>query len=205
VGRGLTVLLGAQGAGKTRLMRLLLGIEAPREGTLTVAGCSLPRQAIAARAKVGYVSESPAFYPDMTGVQLSQFLGGVYRRWKPKRFYELLARLGVPARRRIEALSPSLRARLALGAALAIEPELLLVDVPSELDALGRHELLLGVREERGSLPTLVATSRPAEVQGLAERVLVLGKGSLLYDGPPVEFGAEGQSLEAAYLERLRR
>jgi ABC-2 type transport system ATP-binding protein len=204
VGTGGTALMGPQGAGKTRLLRTLLGIEVAKAGRITVGGRAVPKEALEVRARVGYVPEAPAFYPDMTGTLLSQFLGGIYTRWKTPLYYELMARLGVPAKRRIATLLPAVRARLALAAALAIEPELLLVDIPAELDALGRSDLLLGVQEERGDIPVLVATSRPAEVEALAERVVVFARGSILYQGAPEAFAEGSSSFEAAYLSRIR-
>jgi ABC-type multidrug transport system ATPase subunit len=204
VGAGVTALMGPQGAGKTRLLRLLMGIDVAKAGTITVAGRGLPRDAIEVRARVGYVPEAPAFYPHMTATLLSQFLGGIYPRWKTELYYDLLARLGVPAKKQISVLLPTVRARLSLAAALAIEPELLLVDMPEDLDAMGRSELLLGVQEERGDVPTVVATSRPAEVEALADRVIVFARGSVLFQGVPAAFRQDASSLEAAYVQRIR-
>ena len=121
-------------------------------------------------------------------MQLARFLGDVYPSWSSDRYYDLLGRLGVPSRPAIDALYPAVRARLALGAALAIDPKLLLVDVP-ELDARGRADLLLGLREERGDRSVLVASAHPAELDGLADQLERQARCST----PPVPAGGAGR------------
>ena len=75
--------------------------------------------------------------------------------------------------------------------------------MPEDLDAVGRSDLLLGVQEEGGGAPALVTTSRPVEVEGLADRVIVFARGAVLYQGALEAFGQDGSSLESAYL-RIR-
>ncbi|RMG14780.1 MAG: ATP-binding cassette domain-containing protein [Planctomycetota bacterium] len=197
---GVSCLLAPPGAGKTALVRTLLGLERPRAGSVRVLGIDPQRRPLAVRARVGYVPERPAFFPGATPDALNRFYAGVYRRWRRVRFLELLARFGVPRRRRADDLPLGVRARLALAVALAHAPRLLLVDVPGDLEPLGRAELLEALRLERRGSACLFATDRPDEAVAFAERVLVLdAAGRARFWGKAEELRGEAESADKAY------
>lgn len=196
-----TALLGPEGSGKTALLRVLLGIDARAGGELSIFGVDPAREPLRVRQLAGYVPERAALYATMTAVGLGRFYADVQPAWQMKRYIDHLARLGVPPRHRVADLSPSLAARLALALALGHAPRLLVVDVPHDLDALGRHELLVGVDEETTTQTVLLATSRPHEVARLAEHVIVIAGGRVRFAGPTASLLARCRRLEVTTAE----
>ena len=131
----------------------------------------------------------------MTALALGRFVADLYPTWQMKRFLEHLARLGVPPRTRVADLPRAQVARLALALALGHGPRLLVVDVPHDLDALGRHQLLVGLEEEP-TCPVLVATAHAHEVERLAQHVVVLAHGQVRFAGAPKELTARCRRLD---------
>jgi ABC-2 type transport system ATP-binding protein len=199
VGPGLTAVLGRPGAGKRLLCEVLLGLAPRIAGELSVLQADPARDPLGVRRSVGYVPGDPGFYPHMSPEALGRFLRGLYPRWDERAYHDRLARLGVPVRRPSGDLPAALVARLALAVALAHDPGLLVVEEGGGLDALGREDLLLGLEEERdAALPTLLTSSRPAEVLGLADRVVVLAGGQVVASGTPEELAASTRRVEVA-------
>ncbi len=196
--RGVVGLYGPRRAGKSALLDLLLGLERRTAGELRVAGIDPGRQPLAARAAVGAVPQRIELYPFLDALALQGLAGDLYPRWQRKRFFALLARWGVPTRRRIEQLAPFGRARLALALALSHRPALLVLDEPADLDAAEHQALLDDALAERGEVPLLLLTAHPHRLEGrvdrLRDRLLVLSGGRLRFGGPP-----------AALLETVRR
>lgn len=195
-----TALLGPEGSGKTTLLRVLLGLEGRRQGEVDVLGHDPGRDAVTVRRLVGFVPEHPALYESMNALTLGRFVADLYPTWDARRYLDHLARLGVPPRRRVADLTRSQAARLALAAALGHAPRLLVVDVPHDLDALGRHELLAGVEDDAAASgrTVLVATSRPHEVARLARHVVVLAGGQVRFAGAAHDLLARCRRVEVA-------
>ncbi|MBX3466816.1 MAG: ATP-binding cassette domain-containing protein, partial [Planctomycetes bacterium] len=197
-------LLGPAGAGKTALLRVLLGLDARARGEVTVLGLDPGRDPLGVRRAAGYVPERPALYASMTAFTLGRFVADLYPTWDARRYVDHLARLGVPPRVRAADLPPAEAARLALAVALGHGPRLLVVDVPHDLDALGRHQLLLGLEDEAAADPgltVLLATSRPLEAERLAGHVVVLAAGEVRHAGPLPALRARHRRLEVGRAE----
>ncbi|MEW5719670.1 MAG: ABC transporter ATP-binding protein, partial [Chloroflexota bacterium] len=129
-------LLGPNGAGKTTTIRMLLGLLAPTSGRGAVLGFDIVKQAEAIRARVGYVSQKFALYPDLTVAENFDFYGGVYgvlRERLPERRAMILENVGLRGQEneRVASLAGGSRQRLALACALAHAPEFLFLDDPT--------------------------------------------------------------------------
>ncbi len=179
-------LMGPNGAGKTTVLRCVLGL-LRYAGTITVAGFDADRQGVQARARIGYVPQSPAFY-DLSArevVRLVARLRGV-RLADPR---ESLARVGLAedADRAVRTFSGGMQQRLSLAAALIGDPPVLLLDEPTaNLDAEARERLLELLSAFHGAGKTLLLSShRPQEVRGLVDRVVLLREGKVERDGLP--------------------
>ncbi len=184
-------LWGENGAGKTTVIRALLGL-VPFSGQVRLAGREMPREGRAARAAVGYVPQQLAYYEDMSSLGLLQFLAAL--RVAPRGMPEsLLERVGLAdhAAKAVGALSGGMKQRLALAAALLGDPPILLLDEPTaSLDAGARAELTALIADLRASGKTLlVTTHRLSEVAALADRVLVM-------DGGRARASCAAQALE---------
>jgi heme exporter protein A len=155
--------LGPNGSGKTTLLRVLAGLLRPTAGTVTVLGCSLPREGWRLRGRVGYLGHQPLLYRDLSGrenLRLAAALNGLEAGAAESRIGELLATVEMERRadERTAELSAGMRQRIDICRAVLHEPELLLLDEPeAHLDAGARSlaEPLIGA----GTGPTRVIVS----------------------------------------------
>jgi ABC-type multidrug transport system ATPase subunit len=182
-------LWGSNGAGKTTLIRCLLGITRYK-GRASIGGLDSSRSGRHARAMVGYVPQELAFHDDVRLGSAMSFFAGL-RRASPARAAQSLDAVGLTghSRKRVRDLSGGMKQRLALAIALLGDPPLIVLDEPtSNLDAAGRGEVVDTLQRLKASGKTLVfASHRPDEVISLADRVLVLERGSIQRDTTPLD------------------
>jgi len=183
-------LLGPNGAGKTTCLRILAGLLAPTSGRVVIAGHDMQHSPQRAKRHIGYLPERPPLYPEM---RVEEYLTQVARlRGIPpgavtRAVGRALRRCGLDAARRrlLGRLSKGYRQRAGLAAALVHEPELVILDEPTDgLDPVQMREVrgLIAELAERSAV--LVSSHALAEVQASCRRVLVLDRGRLLHDGP---------------------
>lgn len=181
------VLWGANGAGKTTVLRCVLGL-LPFEGAIHVAGEDVRRRGKDVRRRIGYVPQDVRFHAHQTVRETIRFYAQL--RAVPMRSAE--ARLqewglqDAPAQR-VGALSGGMRQRLALAIALLSDPPVLLLDEPaSSLDVKTKRDLNVHLEQLKANGKTLVLCShQTADVWRLADRVLVLSHGHLIAQGSP--------------------
>jgi len=178
-------LLGRNGAGKSSLVRCLLGEQRPEAGRSLLLGKDAWRERASVLADIGVVHESPDAPPSMTAAQLSRFCSRLYPRWDGAGLSARLQRFGVPENVPFGKLSRGQRGQVALGLALAPEPRLLVLDDPTlGLDPVARRsvfEELIGDLADRGT--TVFLTSHDLSgVEGIADRVGILQQGRLVLD-----------------------
>jgi ABC-2 type transport system ATP-binding protein len=194
-------LLGPNGAGKTTLLKILLGLLAPDSGQVEVAGHSPSTREgqLRLRQLVGYMPESDCLIPGQTGVEtmvLLARLSGLSEKDALSRTHEVLDYVGLEeARYRpVEGWSTGMKQRLKLAQALVHDPELVLLDEPTNgLDPAGRRHMLelvadLG-RVRKKSL--LVCTHLLADIERTCDHVIVLSKGRVLSSAPTASMVGE--------------
>ncbi|MDY7106701.1 MAG: ABC transporter ATP-binding protein [Actinomycetota bacterium] len=191
LGAGETVaLLGANGAGKSTTIDLLLGLAEPDAGTVTVVGLP-PRRAVAA-GKVGGMLQSGWLIRHLTVREVVTMVASLYPA--PLDVDTVLARTGTAAlaSRRTGTLSGGQAQRVRLALAIVGDPELLVLDEPTvALDVEARHELWAVVRDLATSGRTvLFATHHLDEADAFADRVVVLAAGRVVACGSPAEISA---------------
>jgi ABC-2 type transport system ATP-binding protein len=202
-------LLGPNRAGKTTLVKLLLSLSRPTSGAITRLG--RPARDRRTLGRVGYMHENHAFprYLSATEVlHLYAGLTGLPSDIIPKRCAELLDRVGLADRGRepISRFSKGMVQRLGLAQALAADPDLLILDEPTEgLDLFGRQLLRDVVAGVKRAGKTVVLVSHVlAEVQELCDEAAVLVAGELAYRGPLADLSAGG-GLEAGLTAVYRK
>jgi ABC-2 type transport system ATP-binding protein len=178
-------LLGRNGAGKSSLIRCLLGQQKPTAGSCALFGGDSWKTRGRAMAKVGVVPEDPDAPPEMTARGLSAFCARLYPSWDGAGVTTRLAHFDVPATTPFGSLSKGQKALVSLSLALASAPDLLLLDDPTlGLDAVARaafFDELVGELADRGT--TVLLTSHDlAGVEKMADRVGVLKGGRLVLD-----------------------
>jgi ABC-type multidrug transport system ATPase subunit len=183
---------GANGSGKTVLLRLLASLDRPTAGRVTIHGFDTVRRARPVRDRIGYVPEEPMLYDGITAEQYLQFVGrarGLGRQVRQVAVDTLLQVVGLDERRtrEVSTFSPGERRRLALAGALVHEPDVLLLDDPLRgLDGFARLEQLEVLRELRRLGSTMVlAGTRPEDLLEVCDAVAVLRGGQLTWSGTP--------------------
>ena len=192
-------LIGNNGQGKTTLIRLILGLIRPDDGTVLLNGAPLcwPRSAADKRA-IGYLPESVSFYPNLSGRRTLTFLGrlkGLRGSAVPDEADLLLERVGLAAvaGQPVRTYSKGMRQRLGLAQALLGGPRLLLLDEPTNgLDPDGIHEFydILGGLQRQG-VAILMASHLLAEIEPRLDRLAVLRDGVISKLGSIAELAAE--------------
>lgn len=184
--KGVTVLLGENGQGKSTLLRLLLGLLKADGGSIRVLGLDPVRQGGELRRLVGYVPDQPDNPAWMTPRELYRFLAPQYPAWSQERVERLSKAWEIPLERAFKQLSRGECARALLVAALAQSPRLLLLDECfAGLDPLARRDLLAGFLAELAEheIATLAVTHDLDVAARMAERVMVLSDGRVKCHG----------------------
>lgn len=178
-------LLGRNGAGKSSLVRCLLGQQRAAAGRALLFGRDAWRHRASLMAQVGVVPEQPDAPPGATARQLARFCRPLYPHWDGGAFEGRLRRFGVPTDLPFGRLSKGQQGHVALALALAARPRLLVLDDPTlGLDAVARRaffEELIGELADRGTT-VLIATHDLAAVERIADRAGILAGGHLVLD-----------------------
>jgi len=181
-------LLGHNGAGKSTAIGMMLGQVWPTSGEVRVCGHDVTAHRRLALQKVGAIFESPAFYDYLSGSRNLQILSSYTARTSEQRLREVIEWVGLSGREdsKVRTYSHGMRARLALAQALLPQPELLILDEPSDgLDPEGIHEMrqtILRLHRELG-LTILLSSHFLNEVEQLCTRIAVLNKGRKVFEG----------------------
>jgi ABC-type multidrug transport system ATPase subunit len=184
-----TALVGHNGSGKTTSLRLMVGLLVPDEGSVSVLGLTPRRQALQVRQRISYLPDAPFATPHLTGLEHLQFHADVYRQPEAVEYARELAeryRLGRVLDQPVRSYSRGMLQRLALIRALMIDVPVLLLDEP--FNALDPLALALLVDDLKGRAAqgrcVLVSSHLLTMLRDLAEEVLVLRRGQLVYSGP---------------------
>jgi ABC-2 type transport system ATP-binding protein len=199
--------LGPNGAGKSTTMKILTGYLAPSAGEATVAGLDIRTRRLEAARSLGYLPENGPLYPEMTPAELLRFFGEA-RGLAPERLRERIAAVKVLCdlelvlEKPIGKLSKGLRQRVGLAQALLHDPEVLIMDEPTAgLDPNQIRDFrrnLQELRRHKGKT-ILLSTHILQEVEALADRILFLSRGRLVFDGSIDEARRRGGSLEGLF------
>ncbi|MHC4939495.1 MAG: ATP-binding cassette domain-containing protein [Planctomycetota bacterium] len=182
-----TVLLGRNGSGKSTFMKLCLGLLKADAGALAVCDHDPLKKARAVRQATGYVPDKPDCYQWMTASELYSFLEPQYPTWNEDEVERLVEMLDVPRSTPFKAMSRGEGMKAMLVAALAPEPELLLLDEPfAGLDAIAKEEVLRGVigALKEGERSVLCTTHDLDVASRIADDAAVLSEGRIVAHGP---------------------
>jgi ABC-2 type transport system ATP-binding protein len=205
---GVIGLLGPNGAGKSTLLKVLLGLLPPSSGRAELLGLEVPRDALAIRARVGYLPETAAITPGLKALEMVALAGrlaGMPRRDSLRRAHEVLDYLGVEESRYrpVEDQSTGTRQRIGLAAALVHDPPLLVLDEPTNgLDPAGRRamlDLIASLHRDFGK-SVLLSSHLLEDVDRLSDSLLILKEGRAVAHGLAADLRLD---LHARYLLRL--
>jgi ABC-2 type transport system ATP-binding protein len=180
--------LGPNGAGKTTLIRMLLGLTSATSGSMRLLGRPVPEERANALARVGAIVEEPRFHPFLSGRENLEIIAAARDAAAVARIDGALERVGLGARadERVKKYSLGMRQRLGVARALLGDPELLILDEPTNgLDPAGILEFRNLVRRLVGEGRTVVLSSHLLdEVEKICDAVAIVDRGSVVWQGP---------------------
>ena len=201
---GVIGLLGENGAGKTTLMRMLCGVLRPTSGVVTFDGADVSTEEY--RKNLGYLPQDFGYYPEFSGMEFLMYLSvlkGMDKRAARRRSQELIELVGLKekAKKKIKTYSGGMKQRLGIAQALLNRPKLLILDEPTAgLDPKERvrfRELIAALGKQN---IVLLSTHIVSDVEKIADRILLMRCGKIIFDGPCLDIG---EQLEDLYLEKF--
>jgi ABC-2 type transport system ATP-binding protein len=203
----ITGLLGPSGCGKSTLMRAIVGVQIVQGGSVTVLG--EPAGSSGLRARVGYVTQAPSVYLDLSVEENLHYFATVVRA-APARVAEVMAAVDIQglAGRAVGSLSGGQIARVSLATALLNEPPLLVLDEPTVgLDPVLRRDLWNTFRSLAESGATLLVSSHVMDEADRCDRLLLMRDGGILATGSPSELREDtgADDLDGAFLKLVER
>jgi ABC-2 type transport system ATP-binding protein len=201
-----TGLLGPSGSGKTTLMRAIVGVQQVRSGEVTVLG--LPAGSAPLRHRVGYVTQAPSVYADLTVRENVRYFAALYGMGAREADAAIAdVGLGDAAGQLVRDVSGGQQGRASLACALVGAPEVLVLDEPTVgLDPVLRVELWDRFHAMAAAGTTLIVSSHVMDEAGRCDRLLLLRDGELLTDSTPAQLRIDAGSddLEQAFLNLVR-
>ncbi len=205
--------LGPNGSGKTTTIRMMLGLLAPTSGNVEILGVPVLEQPEAIRGRVGYMSQRFSLYNDLTVLQNLRFYGTAYglsNKELNQQIDRALQMAGLEGRENVRTheLSGGWRQRLALGAAILHEPEVLFLDEPTAgVDPLSRRDFWELLYQLVADGVTVFVTTHYMDEAEHCHRLALLQRGQIIASGSPDEMrnqGMHGQVLEIVSSDSAR-
>jgi ABC-2 type transport system ATP-binding protein len=200
--------LGPNGAGKTTLIRMLLGLTGATAGTMRLLGHPVPAERAAALARVGAIVEEPRFHRHLSGRQNLAVIAAARGTGAHARIEGALERVGLGERAddRVSKYSLGMRQRLGIARCLLADPELLILDEPTNgLDPAGINEFRTMIRGFVAEGRTVLLSSHLLdEVEKICDAAAIVDRGRIVLQGSIAEIAA-GTSLESRFLEITSR
>ncbi len=200
---GVIGLLGANGAGKTTLMRMICGILKPTGGTITFDGLDVSEEEY--RDVLGHLPQDFGYYPNFTGRKFLEYMSalkGLDKKTAERKCDKLikLVNLEDVQNRRIKTYSGGMKQRLGIAQAMLNDPQILVLDEPTAgLDPKERVRFRNLIAELGNDRIVILSTHIVSDVEQIADRILMIKDGQLIYDGTTEGTG----DLEKFYLEQF--
>jgi ABC-2 type transport system ATP-binding protein len=202
--------LGPNGAGKSTTMRMITGFLPPTSGSVKVCGFDIVTSPIAAKAKIGYLPEAAPSYADMTVIAFLNFtaelrgLSGEAKRQAVRRAVDLTF-LDSVLGQDIDTLSKGYKHRTCLAQALIHDPEVLILDEPTDgLDPNQKHEVRQLIKRMGETKTIIFSTHILEEVEAACTRAIIIDRGNIVANGTPAELKSSAE-LAGSVLITLRR
>ena len=206
--KGMFGLIGRNGAGKTTLMRIIATLLNKSDGNVTVCGIPTenPKEI---RKLIGYLPQEFSIYPNMRVYEAMDYLGvlsGLDKAVRKECINELLNKVNLYGSRKlkVKALSGGMKRRLGIAQALLHDPQVLIVDEPTAgLDPEERVRFRNLLCEIAGDRIVLLSTHIVEDIEKTCEKIAVLNKGELFYNGTLKDFIGAEANLEAAFMSKM--
>lgn len=211
----ITAILGANGAGKTTILKAITGIHYATSGTVKINGISVEEYPIEAKKSIGYVSEMPNFYNNFTVFEFLKFISSIHFAKLPKakrseKINNAITKCSLVdvQNKKIAELSKGYKQRLSFASAIMHEPSVLILDEPiSGLDPVQIKEMRTLIKSLSNGRTILLSTHLMQEVTALCDELLILSKGKLVANGSLQEIlnQTKCQNIEDAFLKLCKQ
>lgn len=176
-------LIGANGAGKSTTIRILMGLVHQDSGEVRVLGHSMPSEQVAAKWDIGFASEDMRLYDSETLDWHMRFIRSIYPNWDHAYAQLLLKRFGLRVDQKIKGISHGQRVKASLLLVLARKPQLLVLDEPTTgLDPVARHEILrelTNVMAEEGR-SVLFSSHNTQDIEQISDQITFIDRGRII-------------------------
>ncbi len=199
---GIHAFIGANGAGKSSLFRLLLGFEVPSSGSARILGQDSTALTPAMRARIGFVNEEHTLPEWMRVDELTRMQRKQYPQWNQARYDAVIRNFNVQARQKVSELSRGERAGVSLALAMGQNPELLVLDEPTlGLDMVAKRTLLesLLYTDADQEITIIYCSHQMEEIERIADNLVILERGRLRHMSEPDELCGRVQLWAAEF------
>ncbi|WP_054941142.1 ABC transporter ATP-binding protein [Paenibacillus ihuae] len=186
----ITGLIGPNGSGKTTLIRSIMNLIRPDRGEVLLFGQSYLNKEREIKRRIGFVYDEDSFYNHLTVTEMKKIVSSFYPTWNDLAFRKYMDDFQLPSRRKIRDLSKGMKTKFALAAALAHEPDLLIMDEPtSGLDPVFRKEVLTILSEyiQDGTRSVLFSTHISTDLERIADYIVYIRHGQVRFCGSKEE------------------
>lgn len=188
--------LGPNGAGKSTTMKMLTGFIEPSDGTASVGGFDIKSESLSVKRSIGYLPESAPSYQEMTVREFLAFIAeirGLKERHEAMEKMKKVCFLDEVWHKPIDTLSKGYRQRVGFAQALIHDPEILILDEPTDgLDPNQKYEVRQLIKQMGKNKTIILSTHILEEVQAICERVIIIAHGKVVEDATPNELLKRG-------------
>lgn len=207
--------IGPNGAGKSTIIKLILGLMKLSSGNVEINGYDIEKNFVKAIEKVGAIVENPDLYMYLSGYDNLKITANYYKNISQNRIEDVIKIIGLEKqiKDKVSTYSLGMKQRLAIGEAIINQPELLILDEPTNgLDPAGIHEIrnLVKSLPKRYDCTVLISSHMLSEIELLADDIGILNHGRLLFEGSledlkltAHEAGFENENLEEMFLSMI--
>ncbi|XKH49832.1 ABC transporter ATP-binding protein [Chryseomicrobium palamuruense] len=180
-----TGLIGANGAGKSTTIKMMMNLIKPDAGEVKVFGQSYAEHEKAIKERIGFVYDSNVFFEGMNLQDIRRIVGPAYKKWSDNKFYEYVERFELPLKKSIRHFSKGMQMKASLAIALSHEAELIIMDEPTAgLDPVFRRELLDLLQDVMvdGNRTILFSTHITTDLERIADYIAFINDGRLVFN-----------------------
>lgn len=201
----ITGIVGNNGAGKTTVLKCVLGVLAYDSGEIMIDGLTLARHEKAYKEKIGVVFDNGYFYENLTLEEMKKIISNAYKNWDEKVYQEYIKEYKLDAKQKIDTLSQGMKMKYALALALSHNAEILIFDEPtSGLDPKTRQLFCEEmVKQKNKGKCILFSTHITSDLDKIADKIILIEKGQIKKGASKQEFLMDEVNVEAAMAKMI--